>query len=119
MQCKQLYISQPTLSRHIQTLEKESGLSLVITSSHGIRLTRFGELAVPSFRKILREYDRFLAKTQNMAVQISGTLLIGVLYYAMDVYFSDFINLLEEKYPEVDFKITTYASATELVYAAG
>ncbi|MEG1585051.1 MAG: LysR family transcriptional regulator, partial [Anaerovorax sp.] len=41
---KKLYISQPSLSYAIQSLEKELGLTLFTKSNHSIRLSREGEI---------------------------------------------------------------------------
>lgn len=103
-----LYISQPTLSRHIQTMEKELGFSLVETSSHGITLTKTGELAIPAFRKIVQEYDQYLERCKNLTQQLTGTLRIGILYYAMDEFFSEFLELMREKYPNINLVVNNY-----------
>lgn len=108
LSASRLYISQPTLSRHIKAMEKELGFPLFNTTSHGISLTRTGELAVHSFRKIVREYDRYLAQCENMSMQVTGTLRIGFLYYSMDDFFSPFLEKMEEKYPHVKFVISNY-----------
>ena len=42
LSASRLYISQPTLSRHIQAMEKELGFPLFHTSSHAYRCTADG-----------------------------------------------------------------------------
>lgn len=103
-----VFISQPTLSRHIQAMEKELGTALFNTTSHGISLTKQGEMAIAHFRKIVREYDRFLERCDNLFTQVSGTLRIGILYYSMDEFFSEFLEQLKEKYPNVNFLVSNY-----------
>lgn len=108
LSAERLFISQSTLSRHVQAMEKELGFSLVATSSHGVELTKAGALAVPAFRKMLNEYERYVNQCKNLARQIAGTLKIGLLYYAMDDYFSDFIEYIMRKYPNVEFLFSSY-----------
>ena len=103
-----LFLSQPTLSRHIQAMEKELGFSLVITSNHGIELTRAGTMAIPIFRKMIADYDRFLKQCRNYSPELSGSVRIGLLYYAMDDYLSEFMVYMAEKYPNADFSISSY-----------
>lgn len=103
-----LYISQPTLTRHIQAMEKEIGSPLVVTSSHGVELTREGSLAVSVFRKILKEYDRYLEQCTNLSSHVSGTLKLGLLYYAIDEHFSSFLDYLSDKYPRLELCLSSY-----------
>lgn len=105
---RRLYISQPTLTRHIQAMEKELGFALINTSSHNIWLTKAGTLAIPVFRKMISEYDSYLQQCINLNNQITGSLKIGLLYYAMDDYFSEFITYMEEKYPHAEFSFFSY-----------
>ena len=62
---KSLYISQPTLSRHIKAMESELGYPLVSTSSHGVALTEFGKAAVRPFRKMLKDYQTVLEQERQ------------------------------------------------------
>ncbi|HJB16726.1 MAG TPA: LysR family transcriptional regulator [Candidatus Blautia excrementipullorum] len=96
-----LFISQPTLSRHIQAMEKELGFRIVESSNHGISLTRAGENAEKSFRKILKEYESFLNRNKYFSNEITGALSIGILYYLMGGCFDEFLNDIREKYPYV------------------
>lgn len=105
---QKLFISQPTLSRHIRSMEEELGFPLVKTSSHGVELTSFGRSALHPFRKMLKEYDTFLERSNNLSRQISGSLRIGLLYYAIDDYFSDFLTLFMKKYPNIQVSCHTY-----------
>ena len=87
-----LFISQPTLSRHIQAMEKELGFRIVESSNHGISLTRAGENAEKSFRKILKEYESFLNRNKYFSNEITGALSIGILYYLMGGCFDEFLK---------------------------
>ncbi|WP_048000675.1 LysR family transcriptional regulator [Lactiplantibacillus herbarum] len=52
-----LYISQPTLSRHIQELESELGVSLFVRHSHTLALTHEGERCLIAATDILERAD--------------------------------------------------------------
>lgn len=54
---KQLYISQPTLSKHIALLESEVGCNLVERDSAGLRLTSAGRFFLDSSLDLLEYVD--------------------------------------------------------------
>ncbi len=105
---RELFISQPTLSRHIQLLEKELGFKLVNTSSHAVSLTKEGEDAVLTFRKIVKEYDRFCERGRKTSSQLSGKIRLGLLYYSIEDVFSDFIPEFKNKYPAIRLDVIGY-----------
>lgn len=60
---EELYISQPTLSKHIQAMERELGGKLFNRSTHGVSLTEFGELFLPfaiRISDVQNEYESVL-----------------------------------------------------------
>lgn len=63
---KHLFISQPTLSSHIQSLEKELGVSLVVREK-SLRLSYAGQVFVSEAAKIILECDDLVRSTQNAA----------------------------------------------------
>ena len=105
---QELFTSQPTLSRHMKLLEKELGFQLLKTSSHGVSLTASGEDAVRSFSKIVREYDNFCERGRKLSVSVTGKLKIGLLYYSVEDYFSDFIPNFKANYPDLTLEVISY-----------
>ena len=95
---RNIFVTQSTLTRHIQALEREAGLPLIHSTSHGITLTPVGEEAKEVFRTILAEYDAWQARSIR---KLTGTLTFGVMYYLLDVHFSEFLEYFQEKYPGV------------------
>ena len=55
---KQLHITQPTLSRQIQELEEELGVSLLIRDHHRIRLSPKGEVFAQRASEIVKLCDK-------------------------------------------------------------
>lgn len=54
-----LHISQPTLTRTLQQLERMVGVRLLVRSAHGVSLTDDGERALGPAREILNRVDAF------------------------------------------------------------
>lgn len=96
-----LYSSQSTLSRHISVVEEAVGAQLLIRTTHGAELTEIGEKAVVTFREMLNTYQRLVDTAENRQNQISGKLVIGLMYYTVGGIFSEFTHLLHERYPAI------------------
>ncbi len=74
---RKLHVTQPTVSHHIKTLERELDVELFIRSSTGLRLTEAGRLLLPWARKVV--FDSLELKGMMDALQrgIAGNLRIA------------------------------------------
>ena len=54
-----LFVSQPTLSRHIMTLENELGVPLFERTTRYVRLSRYGKMLVPYAQQFLELSGQF------------------------------------------------------------
>lgn len=104
---EELFISQSTLSKRIQAIEKELGVQLLIRSRQGIHFTPVGEEVLKLARKIhhhRREIDLAVADSLNI---VKGTIKLGVsinfAYYCLPQTLKTF----KEEYPLVDVNIQT------------
>ena len=80
-----LSVSQPTLYRHIKTLEAELGVLLFERKGKKIVLSRFGEMLIPHARRILTETDEYGKKLEAEAAGRSDTLRVFSNYYINDL----------------------------------
>ncbi|HEX7932416.1 MAG TPA: LysR family transcriptional regulator [Paraburkholderia sp.] len=71
---ERLHIAQPPLTRHIQALEAQLGVTLFLRSSRGAELTEAGETLLAEVPNILA-----LAKRAEEQTQLAGQGLIGRL----------------------------------------
>ncbi|WP_425093716.1 LysR family transcriptional regulator [Tropicimonas sp. S265A] len=74
---RDLGVSQPTVTRQIDTLEAMLGTKLLHRSPHAVTLTPAGEVALADARKLLAEWDAF-ADRNGEAGEISGGLRVIV-----------------------------------------
>lgn len=73
-----LYISQPALTRHINTLNKELEAKLFDTSNrNNIRLTPAGELYYRFFSKTADQFKKIKGKAKTLSDEHYGDLRIG------------------------------------------
>ena len=66
---RQVFVTQPTLTESIRTLEEELRVAIFTRSSRGVSVTREGDEFLASARQILDDADRILEKYTGKAVR--------------------------------------------------
>jgi DNA-binding transcriptional LysR family regulator len=74
---KRLHLTQPTISHHIQMLERELGVTLFERSSSGHHLTEAGQLLLPWARRLMRETMQMQEMMSSIQENIVGHLRIA------------------------------------------
>ena len=72
-----LRVAQPALSRQIQDLEHEVGVTLLRRSSRGVTLTAEGKLFLEEVRGLLKQADESVERVRALARGEDGELHIG------------------------------------------
>ena len=97
---EELYISQPSLSRSIDSLEKELGVILFERSGRGIVLTKSGRLFLEYVNRILEECDIAVYKMKELSSS-GGRIDIGYVFPLANYYIPhkvrSFLDLPENK----------------------
>lgn len=101
-----LNIVQPAVSRQIQMLEEELGVKLFNRSRHGMALTDDGKVLEPYARRILEDIESAKLELTANKGTIRGKVHIGVLSSISELLSTLIMNLIKEKYPEVQVKIS-------------
>ncbi|MBP2550052.1 DNA-binding transcriptional LysR family regulator [Neorhizobium galegae] len=107
---ERLGIGQPTLTQHIQRLERSLGRQLIDRTTHHVRLTAEGEALIGYARGMLDLNGRALSLFSEN--RLRGRLRLGV---SEDVVASRLTGILEDfirLYPLVDLELTVALSAT-------
>ncbi|WP_305138342.1 LysR family transcriptional regulator [Dubosiella newyorkensis] len=99
---KQLHITQPTLSRQIQELEEELGVSLLIRDHHRIRLSPKGEVFAQRASEIVKLCDKV---QEEFSKKMKGTLSIGCIESNGSKEMAQWIAKFHRQFPEVHFEI--------------
>lgn len=107
---EELFITQPTLSQQIQSLETELQLKLFVRQPRHVSLTDAGEAFIPYAMRIINELDGMKRTMDSFATQAKGSVRIGALWIFGYLGISDNIALFREKHPEVDVTITVNGS---------
>jgi DNA-binding transcriptional LysR family regulator len=74
---EELYISQPAVSKHVQSLETELGLALLERRKNNLSLTPAGQLVVQHAEKILAQYREMENDLSLLSETLQGQLTIG------------------------------------------
>lgn len=102
-----MHLTQPTLSRQLQDLEKELGQKLFIRGNHNISLTPEGIL----LRKRAEEIIELVKKTENEFItikdEISGDIYIGAGETKSIKLIADIMSALKKDYPKIKFHIVS------------
>ena len=102
---QQLHISQPAMSKRIQSLESHLGVSLFDRLGKRVRLTPAGELLVGKANAILdlsRDMERDVG---NLAQTVSGRLSMATSHHIGLHRLSPVLQRFTQKYPEVELDI--------------
>lgn len=76
---KELYITQPSLSDSIASLEQELGISLFQKEGRNVKLTKYGREFYQHVSASLNELERGIAAMKKHSGQISGTIDVGCI----------------------------------------
>ncbi|GHG68846.1 LysR family transcriptional regulator [Streptomyces griseocarneus] len=101
-----LFISQPTLSRHIQALEATLGVALVERSTRRVELTAAGEALLPHVRATVEAADglRQAAGFAARASELSGRLVLGAYVTALPVI-RTIVERIHERHPGLEVEL--------------
>lgn len=99
---EKINVSQPNLSRSINTLENTMNLKLLNRTNKGISLTKDG---IELYKKIDPLFSNFNLATNGE--EIIGTLTIGTTRNIADNLLSKYLILFNNLYPDVKIKILT------------
>lgn len=97
---EELMISQPSLSKHIQTLEKELGGKLFDRNTHDISLSEMGQLFLPFATRISKEQQEYEAVLKSYKEKESSSFTIGVVHNLQYYYVTDYLIGFRSLYPE-------------------
>lgn len=101
-----LYLSQPTLSRHIQALEQELRVPIFDRTNKSVRLTEAGRALLPKLERMSVMFRTATAELHEIADHITGQLKIGVLATLWtDGAVRQAIHRFRQEYPEVTLNL--------------
>jgi Transcriptional regulator len=115
-----LHISQPPLSRQIQELEKELGVTLFDRRSKKTELTKAGEYMKVEVGRILESVELVARSARAIGEADSRSLRVGCVNFLMYSVLPPFFERLRESEPEMKLEISIMSTeAQEKALLAG
>ena len=106
---KQLYITQPALSKSIAALESELNLRLVERSTRTVALTAAGEEFARACEEMLEVYRKGVNNARTAAGDISGLVRFGLPRDRVCNTFAGLRRHIEEEYPNLRLELRFYS----------
>lgn len=109
-----LYISQPSLTQHLNKLEEELGVKLVDRKYQPLRLTRFGEIYADYLKKSKALEEQMLGKIRAERERDKESLRIGIPIQMSELLTRKVISPFMHKYPDIQLNIWEGTSITAM-----
>lgn len=104
---KELHISQPAVSKHIQHLENALGGALFIRSHQGMILTETGRAIYQSIKDGVNAFSNANLIFSDYASLVKGTIKIGISTSLTRFYLLPYLEKFHKQYPNVTILIYT------------
>jgi DNA-binding transcriptional LysR family regulator len=109
-------LSQPGISRQIQKIERELGISLLERDGVGVRLTTAGERFLAYAQSAVDEHARVVAEVRGTIPQLVGNLRIVASTTPGAYLVPALVARFEERHPKVRAEVAI-ADSTEVIAA--
>ncbi|TCT16037.1 DNA-binding transcriptional LysR family regulator [Natranaerovirga pectinivora] len=111
---KELYISQPAVSKSIKKLEELTGCTLFIRSSKGVSLTSEGKILYDYVEKAFDHLitgEKIINKINNLK---EGLVKIGISNTLCQYFFMPHLKSFHKSYPEIKIQVINRSSPDTL-----
>lgn len=99
------FVTQPSLSMQIKSLEDELGVMLLDRSKKPVIPTEAGEAVLAQARETLREYNSIKEVVARIKGEMSGRIRLGVIPTIAPYMRHKFIPDFVQRYPKVELEI--------------
>jgi len=113
-----LYLTQPTVSEHIRTLEEEVGVRLLDRLGRGAAVTRGGQLLLSYATRMLALQREARQAMDGFQGRMSGELLAGASTIPGEYVLPAMIGRFKEKYPDISITLLIGDSQTAVDWVA-
>jgi len=106
---KELFLSQPAVSRQVSSLESEIGMPLFVRSGNSISLTDPGRRLLKYADEILFAIDQAARTIKDLQDLQSGKVVVAADAYLSKYFLPRFIGEFHRRYPKLQLQLITHA----------
>ena len=108
---KQLYLSQPALSKAVKHLEEELGAKLLVQGDKRSEPTDVGRVLFERGQQLIREYNDLLGAVDEANSRNRGRLHFGIPYGLGQILFYRLTADFSRAFPEMELMVSGHGSA--------
>lgn len=105
-------LTQPSLTRLIQTLEDAAGEKLFHRSRQGVTLTEAGQLLLEFSKSTLKDLEDLEERLKNPASELAGLIRVGSYESLAEYLWPEFLPALRKTYPDLKVALKTNNGTT-------
>lgn len=103
-------VSQPSLSKAIQSIEYEYGVTLVKRTTRSFKLTDAGELIFKQGEKLIDDYEQLKDKLSELSSDYMSEIRIGIPPVLNTIMASDMLSGFSKQHPRLKLLFTEMGS---------
>lgn len=113
---RELHLTQPTVGRHIQSLEQSLDIPLFRRQARGMLLTDQGAALLESARAMREAAEALSLNAAGRTSDLNGTVRITASVFSSHHYLPPIIAELRHEYPEIDIEIVASDETENLLF---
>ena len=113
---RHLRLTQPTVGRHIQTLERDLGIALFHRQARGMALTEQGMTLLEHARAMRASAEALSLHATGKSNDLTGTVRITASVFASHHFLPGIIADLREAHPEIDIELAPSDETENLLF---
>lgn len=107
---EKMNVSQPSLSKAIQSIEDEYGVTLVKRTTRSFKLTDAGELIFKQGEKLIDDYEQLKDKLSELSSDYMSEIRIGIPPVLNTIMASDMLSGFSKQHPRLKLLFTEMGS---------
>lgn len=110
---QELALTQPAITRAIQTLENAAGYPL-FSRNRGMQLTQGGQILFETAGRVLKEVGDATLRGAHVRTEMAGTFTIGTFETLAEYLWPDFLLKVQKDYPLINLSLKTDSQRSHL-----
>jgi len=102
---QQLYVTQPTISKMVKSIEEELGVTLFDRSGKQVKLTDAGKILLGQAQNIIKSFKNLSSELDDLVELKTGSIQIGLPPMTGSRFFPRVIQEFHKQYPRITVQL--------------